>query len=506
MSLRPPDPGLAGLCGKEHKIEPSDLKRSVLRGGIAKVCAQAANVLLRVGALIVLARLLEPADFGLIGMVTAVTGVLSLFKDFGLSTATVQRTSITDEQISTLFWLNLLLGVLLWLICLAIAPVLVVFYREPRLFWITAALAAGFFFTAAGVQHTALLQRQMRFITLAIIEILSLLASTAIGIGMAVAGLGYWALVGWSVALPAANALGAWVMATWLPTWPRRLAGVGSMIHFGGLVTLNILAVHVAYNLDKVLLGRFWGAEALGVYGRAQQLTSMATENLIGAVGAVAFPALSRVHDDLTRLRRYFLKGYKLVMTMAFPIAIFCALFAEEIVLVLLGEKWKDAVNAFRLLTPLMLVFAIINPFGWLLYALGLVGRSLKISLVIVPLTTIGVLAGLPYGVDGVAAGFSVVMALWVVPHVVWCTKGTGISLRELLHATKAPFLAAVVAAAVTYGIQLLVLDSLSSHVARALVGGCVLLGSYLWLLLAAMGEMPFYVDLVRTLRRTSAD
>lgn len=461
---------------------------------------------LRLGALIIFARLLEPTDFGLVGMVTAITGVLSLFKDFGLSTATVQRASITDEQISTLFWLNLLLGVILWVACVAIAPALVAFYREPLLFWVTIALGAGFFFTAAGVQHSALLQRQMRFTTLAAIEILSLLASTAVGIGMAVAGLGYWALVGWSVALPAANSLGAWVMATWLPKRPRRDAGLWSMIHFGGLVTLNILVVHVAYNLDKVLLGRFWGADALGIYGRAQQLTSMPTENLIGTVGAVAFPALSRIHNEPERLKNYFLKGYRLVLTMSFPIAVFCALFAEEIILVLLGDKWKEAVTAFQLLTPLIVVFAIINPLGWLLYALGLVGRSLRVALAIVPVVTVGIVAGLPYGVDGVAAGFSVLMLLWTVPHVVWCTKGTNISPRELLSVAKGPLLAAIAAAGVTYGIQWLLLTALPSPVARAFLGGCVLLGFYLLLLLAVMREMPFYLDLVRTLRSGSGD
>jgi O-antigen/teichoic acid export membrane protein len=477
----------------------------VVRGGLAKVCVQAANVLLRVGALVIFARLLGPVDFGLVGMVTAVTGVLGLFKDFGLSTATVQRISVTNEQISTLFWLNLLVGAILGLLGLALAPVLVVFYGEPRLFWVTVAIASGFFFAAAGVQHSALLQRQMRFTTLAIIEILSLLMSTAIGIGMAIAGLGYWALVGWSVTLPAANSLGAWLVAAWLPGWPRRGAGVRPMVGFGGVVTLNILVVHVAYNLDKVLLGRFWGADALGIYGRAYQLISMPTENLIGTIGAVAFPALSRIQDDRKRLKSYFLKGYKLILTMAFPIAIFCALFAEDIVLILLGKNWKDAVSTFRLLSPLIVAFGIINPLGWLLYALGLAGRSLKIALVILPMVTIGFLVGLPYGVNGVAVSFSVMMTFWIVPHVIWCTRGTDISPRELLRVAQRPLLAAVVAAVITYAVQSL-LAEWPSHLVRVLLGGSVLLGTYLWLLLAAMGEAPFYRDLIRTLRRESAD
>ncbi|PYV74879.1 MAG: lipopolysaccharide biosynthesis protein, partial [Acidobacteria bacterium] len=151
-----------------------DLKQRTIRGSFAKLCAQGANFFLRVGSVMILARILDPKDFGLVGMVTAVTGVLSLFRDFGLSTATVQRDNITDEQISTLFWINLSVGALLAIFSLAIAPVVAAFYHEPRLFAVTAVLATGLFFNAAGVQHSAILQRQMRFTALSLIDIISL--------------------------------------------------------------------------------------------------------------------------------------------------------------------------------------------------------------------------------------------------------------------------------------------------------------------------------------------
>jgi O-antigen/teichoic acid export membrane protein len=147
-----------------------DLKEKTIRGGIARLCAQAIYFLLRIGTLVVLARLLGPQDFGLVGMVTAFTGVLNLFRDFGLSTATVQRLDVTDEQISTLFWVNIGVGAILTVITLAAAPFVASFYRQPVLVQVMAALAAGFLFNAAGVQHSALLQREMRFTALAIIN------------------------------------------------------------------------------------------------------------------------------------------------------------------------------------------------------------------------------------------------------------------------------------------------------------------------------------------------
>ena len=237
-----------------------DLKERTLRGGFAKVCAQGASFILRIGSLMVLARLLDPKDFGLVGMVTAVTGVFSLFKDAGLSMATVQRATITNEQVSTLFWINMLVGAVLGLLSLAIAPILVSFYQEPRLFWVTAALATGFLFNAAGVQHSALLQRQMRFTTLSVIEIISLLVSIAVGIGMAVGGYGYWALVGMAVILPAVSTVCLWSIATWVPGMPHRGVGIGSMMRFGGTATLNGLVVYIAYNLEKVLSGAILGS------------------------------------------------------------------------------------------------------------------------------------------------------------------------------------------------------------------------------------------------------
>ena len=163
----------------------NDLKERAIRGGFAKICAQGATFVLRIGSLMILARLLEPRDFGLVGMVTAVIGVLNLFKDFGLSTATVQSATISQEQVSALFWINILVGVILGILSFAIAPFIAAFYHEPRLLGITAVLATGFLFNAAGVQHSALLQREMRFTPLAAIDIGALLVSSIVGVGMA---------------------------------------------------------------------------------------------------------------------------------------------------------------------------------------------------------------------------------------------------------------------------------------------------------------------------------
>ena len=200
------------------------------------------------------------------------------------------------------------------------------------------------------------------------------------------------------------------------------------MMRFGGTLTLNGLVAYVAYNLEKVLIGRFWGIDAIGIYGRAYQLINIPTENLNSAVGEVAFSALSRVQDDPARFKSYFLKGYSLVLGLTLPVTMACALFAHDLIFILLGPKWKDAAPIFRLLAPTIAIFAIINPLGWLLTSLGLVGRGLKIALVFAPIMIAGYVIGLPYGPRGMAFGYSAVMALWVIPHIAWCVHGTVIT------------------------------------------------------------------------------
>jgi PST family polysaccharide transporter len=478
-----------------------DLKAKVIRGGLAKAGAQGATLVLRMGSLMVLARLLAPKDFGLVGMVTAFTGVLNLFRDFGLSSASVQRGQVTDDEISTLFWINVLVGAILAALLMGASHFVAVFYHEPRLLWVSIVLGTSFLFNGAGVQHMALLERHMRFTALATIDIISLVVSTAIGITMAAKGFGYWALVASAVSVPLVTTICLWLTTGWTPGRPRSQAGVHSMLRFGGAFTVINLIVYVGYNLEKVLLGRFWGADALGLYGRAYQLVNLPTENLNGAFWGVAFSGLSRVRHEPARFRNYFLKGYGLVLALTIPITIAAALFAHDMVHVLLGPKWKDVAEIFRLLAPTILIFAMINPLAWLTFSLGMVGRNLKIVSVLSPLVIAGYVLGLPYGPKGVAIGYSAVMTVWVIPHIAWCVRGTVISLRDILLAVSRPMLSGLVAAALAFGVQLFVGQSLSP-LPRLVLGTVVLFGAYVGMLFYAMGQKAVYWDLLHGLRK----
>lgn len=481
-----------------------DLKEKTIRGGFARLFAQGANFLIRVVSLMILARLLGPKEFGLVGMVTAFTGVLSLFRDFGLSSAAIQRATVTEEQVSTLFWINVLVGLLLGLLSSAMAPIIAGFYHEPRLYAVTIALAAGFLFNAVGVQHGALLQRQMRFTALAVVNTVSMIVSAAIGIVGAKAGYGYWALVAMTVSAPIVGTVGFWVTTGWIPGMPQRRIGIRSMMRFGGTITLNGLIVYIASNLEKVLIGRFWGVDAIGIYGRAYQLINIPTDNLNAAAGEVAFSALSRLQDDPGRLKSYFLKGYSLVLALTVPITIACALFADDMIFVLLGPKWKEAAIVFRLLAPTVLIFAIANPLSWLLSSIGLVGRNLKLSLFIAPTMIAGYVIGLPYGPKGVAFAFSAVMTLWLLPLIAWCVRGTVVSVRDILHTASRPLAACLVAGTLSYAAAL-IFGQWLSPLLRLVMESTVLLVAYLGMLLFGMKQKAFYMDLLQGMRKPAS-
>lgn len=479
-----------------------NLKTKAIRGGVVKLCAQGGTFVLKVGSLMILARLLGPKEYGLVGMVAAFTGFLDMLGDFGLSAAAIQRNDISNEQSSTLFWINLLLGGVLGLVALSMGPAIAAFYHEPKLFGITLIVAMGFVFGAAGIQHEVILQRQMRFTALAAINIVSLIGGIAIAIYGAEAGYGYWALVSMSVTSPIISTLGYWLATGWVPGMPRKSAGIRGMLHFGGSLAFTNLLIYFGYNAEKIMIGRFWGADAIGIYGRAYQLINIPTSNLNAAVGQVAFSALSRLQNDPVRFRSYFLKGFSLVLGLTLPITIASALFAEDIVFVLLGPNWRDAAAIVRLLAPTIVIFAIINPLGWLIFSLGLVRRGLKVAPALATIMIVGCALALPYGPKWVAFAYSAVLTLWVIPHIWICVHGTPVSIRDILAAVSRPLASGILAGGLAFGVGMTC--GTMSPLPRLFLESGTLFVAFFSLLLFVAGQKSLYLNVLGELRKPS--
>ena len=328
-------------------------------------------------------------------------------------------------------------------------------------------------------------------------------STAAIAIGMAVAGYGYWAIVASVITGPLVVTIGAWAASGWIPGRPRRVGDVSTMLRFGGTITLNGLVVFAAYNLEKVLLGRYFGANALGLYGRAYELINLPTRIINNAIAVVAFSSLARLQGEPARLKSYFLKGYSLIVSITLPATIACAVFADDIIQVTLGPKWTEASTIFRLLAPTILVFGMINPLSWLLLSVGLQERSLKIGLVLAPLVICSYLVGLPYGPSGVALAFSTTMVLWLVPHICWCLHGTTISVRELFSAVGRALFSAAIAAIAGASVQHFA-TPVSSAILRLALGGTVMLAVYILALLFVMKQSIFYFGILRVLKGPS--
>lgn len=487
----------------EREFAPSggmlDLKKQALQGGTSTAAAQVIKFSITMAATMVLARLLSPKDFGLVAMVTSVTGFLTVFKDAGLSSATVQRDVITEEQVSTLFWVNVAIGVVLALVCAMAAPVLAGFYREPKLVKITLAIAGTFVMGGLSVQHQALLRRALRFKSLAAVDIVAGTAGVGVGIALALLGFGYWAAVSVPVASALAETTCTWLVMRWRPKRPRLCRGTGGMIRFGGLLSSVSIINYLFRNVDNVMIGWYWGARALGLYQKAYGLLLLPINQINAPISGVAISALSRVQNDPQRMRRYFLGGYEIAASLILPVVCSISVFSYEVVLFVLGPRWEGAVGLFRLLVPAALVGSLLNPIGWLFVACGRADRQLKVACVWSGLVIMAFGIGLGFGPTGVATAFSLASCLLAVPVLWYAVRGTPVSVRDIAGTIVLP----AVAAGVTVPLGMLLKHLLPTSLAvgiKMAVGLLVMMGTYGVVLLVLMGRWRFYLGLAQNL------
>ena len=445
MSKDPPGNSRQEYFDTEHLT--AAIGSRTARGGVVTIVSHGLKFALSIGATAILARLLTPYDYGLIGMVVVFTGFVALFKDLGLSLATVQRPEITDEQISTLFWVNVTISVAITLLMILVAPLIGWFYGEPRLTLLTMVTATGFLFGGFAVQHEALLKRQMRFYALSVIAFASMMIGYVVGIILAWRGAGYWSLVFSQLALLASNTLGVWLVCGWRPGRPRRNTGVRSMLSFGGNITGYALINYVSKNCDSLIVGRMFGPQVLGLYTKAVQLLSLPTDQINEPLSTVSIPALSRLADSPERYRQAYLRIMEKVIMVTMPAVMLMLATADWLVLIILGPQWIDSAKILVLMSVAGLFQPVAATGGWLLVSQGRVRDMLRWSLINAPISILSIVAGVPWGVVGVAASFSLGRILVAIPLLFWFVGRSGPVRMGDFYRLLAPFTGASVCA-----------------------------------------------------------
>ncbi len=410
----------------------ADLRGRSVRGGLLNVTSQGAQFLIQSIATVVLARLLTPADFGLVAMVSTVTGLGQAFADLGLSEATIQRKEISHDQVSALFWINVAIGLGLMLVTVTLAPVLARFYRDPRIVNITLLVSLTFLIGGLRVQPDAILKRQMRFSALAIRDVASYALAVPVAITMAWQGFGYWALVALPLTLNFTAMALSWAMVNWRPSLPRRNTEVGSMIAFGGNVAASYFIVTVSRSADNVLIGWHSGAGPLGLYARAYNLLMLPVRQLSAPAGGVAIPAFSRTQGDPERFARYYLRTVNLIFWISAPIFGFLFVAAAPVIVLILGNQWREAAPVFQILVISALGQLLLELTIWLFVSRGQSQQLLKLLLIISPIIVGSYAIGLPFGIKGVALSGSLVL-LAIFPWILkFSFRGTNLTLQRL--------------------------------------------------------------------------
>ncbi len=404
----------------------SDLKGRTISGTFITIAAQAIKFLLNLAFIMALARLLSPKDFGLYAMVTTMMGFLWIFQDIGLSTATVQRQEISHAQVSNLFWVNVGVGGVVTLVVAASAPAIAWFYREPRLIGITLALSITFLLTTSAVQHIALLNRQMRFGAIATIEVTCVLGGYLTGIGMALSGYGYWALVGANLMQVVIRLVLSWLISGWKPRLFSRNAQTRHLLSFGANITIGNLINTLARGLDNVLIGRFFGPVAVGLYSRASILLMRPLEQFTMPINAVLIPALSRVQTEPERYRRTFLRVYEAMALVTFLFTGLLLALARPLTLVVLGPKWEQAIPIFAGFTIAAIWVPLTGASTWLFQTQGRGKDWLFASLLCSSITIASFIVGLPFGPVGLAISFSTAGLLFGTPAVYYFAGRNG--------------------------------------------------------------------------------
>lgn len=480
---------------------PSAVSSESVRGGAAITVSRVGQQFLSFSVTIILARQLTPDEFGTVAVVVGVLALLLPFHDAGLSIATVQRAKLSVEAVSTLFWINAALGLVLTLAFAGLADPLADFLRRPELEGLCYALSLDFILNGLIAQHRALLQRSMRFGTRARIDLTAALIGGLSAIAMALAGLGIWALAAQLLVGDAVAMVMLVAAIRWKLTPPEITPEVRQMVTFGASFFGFNIVLAVANNLSIVLLGRRMGAGAVGFYTRAYALASVPQSLLQAAASYVATAKLSRAQEDPAAFADFYFRGVQLLTLVALPVVIGFAGFGEQIAPIVYGSQWGPVADLLPILAIGLAVVPLLDSTTPLFVARGHTRRMFHWAIFGAAVMMVGTVVGLQWGTKGLAVGWSASMLALLLPGLIYSAQGTDVTLRRLARAVGGIYAAAIGALGLAWFAHQF-LAGLSAA-AELLVGLSFSLIGYLALCYFAFGQKALINDVLRRLLRT---
>lgn len=408
------------------------LGRRALGGASATLLWQGIRLGILAVSIVVLARLLDPQDYGYLAMVTAVIGLGELLRDLGLSMAAVQAKTLSRAEKSNLFWTNSAIGLVLAIVVFGASWGIAAIYGEPALVAITQTLSVTFLLNGIAAQYKAQINRDLRFMTLGVTEAVPQAVGLAVAIALALAGAGYWALVAQALVIAALALLLDMLLARWHPSAPDRSVSIRRFVRFGGALAGTQGIAYAAKNIDTVALGILFGSNVVGLYSRAFQLVVLPLNQLTAPLSRVAVPVLSRISGDVERFVEYIRTGQYVTVTLATVFYAALTGFAEPIITIVLGTRWLEAAPILQSLALVGIFRALGQVPYWIFVSLGLTGKQLRIYLITQPIVILAILAGAPWGPIGVGIGGSIGYAVFWLAQMWWAGRSSSLPVGSL--------------------------------------------------------------------------
>jgi teichuronic acid exporter len=478
------------------------LDRSLVHGIAWTAAARWVTQVFSWASTLVVARLLSPADYGLVGMAAVFTGLIQIVNEFGLGAAIVRTRDLDESQRAALGGFSVALGVVFFLLSAALAVPIGEFFGERAVAGIVLVLATNFVISGRQVLPAALLFRELAFSRIAQIDVGVGLVQAAITLTLALAGLRYWSLV---LGTLISSALSLALYARARPhriAFPRDLRRLREPLLLGWQVTVSRMAWYGFSNADFAVVGRVLGKAALGAYSFGWQMASIPVDRVSAVLSRVTLPIFSAAQHDLPTVRRYVVLLTELLALIAMPLSIGLAVVADDFVLVLVGPRWANAISPLRLLAVYAGFRCLTTFFPQVLTAVGQARWNMRVGLVMLVVMPLAFVVGARWGTSGVAVAWIVAYPLVTVPGLLLrMLRSIELSGREYISALRPAFTSTAAMAAVTVSLSVL-LPNGWGHAVRLVVlvcAGAIAYLSVLWL--AHRERVSALVAVVRGLR-----